>query len=391
MAKYELKSGFTTGTCAAVAAKAATAMLLTGKILEHMNLVTPKGTEADLPLFHVVRKQHQVSCGVIKDAGDDPDVTHQAYVFASVEYFEDREQASDPSYCYRGEEEYESPIYLTGGEGIGWVTRPGLSCPVGYPAINPVPRRMIFEEVWKIRQNSGYDGALKIRIWMPEGKRLAEKTFNSKLGIQGGLSILGTTGIVKPMSEDALIATIKLELHMKAVSGSKHVILTPGNYGEAFIRESLHLSLLDGVTVSNFIKTSCAIAGEEGFDQILFVGHIGKLIKVAGGVENTHSKYGDRRMEILWDCAVSYIEEKEKERILKANTMDEAAQILTELEILEPVMADVVVRIQSYIRAWTSNISVEVVTFSKVFGILGMTTGARNLIDHGFVSIKQKK
>ena len=391
MEKYELKSGFTTGTCAAVAAKAATAMLLTGKILEHMNLVTPKGTEADLPLFHVVRKQNQASCGVIKDAGDDPDVTHQAYVFASVEYFEDMEQTSDPSYCFRGEEGNESPIYITAGEGIGWVTRPGLSCPVGYPAINPVPRKMIFEEVWKIRQESGYDGALKIRIWMPEGEKLAEKTFNSKLGIQGGLSILGTTGIVKPMSEDALIATIKLELHMKAVSGLKHVILTPGNYGEAFIKESLHLSLEDGVTVSNYIKTSCSMAGKEGFDQILFVGHIGKLIKVAGGVENTHSKYGDRRMEILWDCAASYIEEKEKERIFKANTMDEAVQILLELERLEPVMADVVLRIQSYVRSWTGNIPVEVVTFSKVFGILGMTPGARKLIDHGFVSKKQKK
>lgn len=388
MEKFELKSGFTTGTCAAVAAKAATAMLLTGKTLEHMNLMTPKGTEADLPLFHVVRKQDQASCGVIKDAGDDPDVTHQAYVFASAEYFDIKEQALDSCYCFRGEQENSPPIYLTGGEGIGWVTRSGLSSPVGYPAINPVPRKMIFEEVWKIRQKSGYDGALKICIWMPEGKKLAEKTFNSKLGILGGLSILGTTGIVKPMSEDALIATIKLELHMKAVSGSKHVILTPGNYGEAFIKEKLHLSIEDGVTVSNFIKKSCSMAGEEGFDEILFVGHIGKLIKVAGGVENTHSKYGDRRMEILWECAASYTEDKEKERILKANTMDEAIQILTELGILKPVMDQVVLRIQSYVSSWTGNILVEVVTFSKVFGILGMTPLASKLIEHGFAPKK---
>ncbi|WP_077610518.1 cobalt-precorrin-5B (C(1))-methyltransferase CbiD [Clostridium sp. Marseille-P2415] len=392
MEKHELRSGFTTGTCAAVAAKAAAAMLLTGSELEHMELMTPKGRFADLSLFHVALNREKAVCAVKKDAGDDPDVTDQALVFASVEYFNGKEdEPVKRCYCWNGEEaDGVSPLFLAAGEGIGLVTRPGLSCPVGMPAINPVPRSMIFHGVEEARRKAGFEGSLKICIWMPEGRNLAEKTFNPKLGIKGGLSVLGTTGIVNPMSEAALTATIRLELHMKAVAGIRRVILTPGNYGEAFIKEALGLFMEEGVTCSNFIGDALEMAGEEGFGQILLTGHIGKLIKVAGGVSNTHSKYGDRRMEILWDCTAASLEGKSfkrssigmelKNKILLANTMEEAAGILKDYGILEPVMEEAVNRIQKFASLWAGGIKVEVVTFSTVYGILGMSREAQALI-----------
>ncbi|GLC77905.1 cobalt-precorrin-5B (C(1))-methyltransferase CbiD [Lacrimispora brassicae] len=381
MEKQELRNGFTTGTCAAVAAKAAAVMLFTGRKLQHMKLMMPKGRSADLPLFHVLLKQGEVSCAVKKDAGDDPDVTHQAMVFASVQYTDGKKEGQAQGIYRRDGEEGKEPLFLTAGEGIGWVTKPGLSCPPGMPAINPVPRDMIFGGVEEARREAGINSSLTITVWMPEGKALAEKTFNSRLGIQGGLSILGTTGIVKPMSEEALIATILLELHMKAVAGMKGVILVPGNYGEAFIQETLGLSLKDGVTCSNFIGEALKAAGEEGFRRILFAGHIGKLIKVAGGVSNTHSKYGDRRMEILWDCTAPFSEERDglKDKILTANTMEEAAGILKNHGILEPVMEEAVDRIQRYMTLWSGGAEVEVVTFSTMYGILGMSRKAMEL------------
>lgn len=382
MEKKELRSGFTTGTCAAVAAKAAAVMLLTGRELQHMKLMMPKGRSADLPVFHVAIKQDKAECAVKKDAGDDPDVTHQAMVFAAVKYSDEKEVEQAARVYRRDGEEGKGPLFLTAGEGIGWVTRPGLSCPVGMPAINPVPRDMIFRGVEEARREADFDGSLTITIWIPEGKKLAEKTFNSRLGIEGGLSILGTTGIVKPMSEEALIATIRLELHMRAVAGLKRVILVPGNYGEAFIQETLGLDLKAGVICSNFIGEALKAAGEEGFDQILFAGHIGKLIKTAGGVTNTHSKYGDRRMEILWECTAPFSEDRDglKDKILTANTTEEAAGILKSCGILEPVMEEAADRIQRYMTLWSGGRKVEVVTFSTMYGILGMSRGAMELI-----------
>nr|WP_314460183.1 cobalt-precorrin-5B (C(1))-methyltransferase CbiD [uncultured Clostridium sp.] len=387
MEKRELRCGFTTGTCAAVAAKAAAAMLLWGNRLQHMKLITPKGTEADLPLFHVVMKPDKASCAVKKDAGDDPDVTDKALIFASVEFLNETGEGKISACSFVREKTGEfGQLVLTALEGVGRVTKPGLSSPVGYPAINPVPRSMIFDEVDEVRRMAGYNGGLLISVWIPEGSKLAEKTFNSKLGITGGLSILGTTGIVKPMSEEALVATIQLELHMKAVAGLKRVILTPGNYGESFLKEELNLPEGEGVTVSNFIRESCRMVKEEGFEQILFVGHIGKLIKVAGGVENTHSRYGDRRMEVLWDCARNFLGSEEKEAILSANTMETAAGILKELGVLNPVMSEVVKRIKAYMADWTGGILVEVITFSNTLGILSMTPDAPEMMKQYFTA-----
>lgn len=380
MEEKHLRSGFTTGTCAAAAAKAAAAMLLTGEKLPSMAVVTPKGKTADLPLFHIIFQENMVSCAVQKDAGDDPDVTNGTMVFASAEYVTEQEAGSG-CYCWKEGGE-DRPLFLTAGKGIGQVTKPGLSCPVGMPAINPVPRTMIFEGVEEVRKKAGFGSPLKICIWMPEGERLAEKTFNPRLGVVGGLSVLGTTGIVDPMSEDALKATIALELHMKAAEGHRKVILTPGNYGEKFIRETLGLSMDRGVICSNFIGDALGMAEKEGFKQILLIGHLGKLIKTAGGAPNTHSKYGDRRMEILKECLGALPQGKslDKSRILNANTTEEAVEILKDWGVLESVMKEAVDRMQCFASLWAGGISVEVVTFSTVHGILGASSGAGALI-----------
>lgn len=382
--KAGLKRGFTTGTCAAGAAGAAAAMLLTGTIKTTAQVKTPKGTVVTLRLLDMEIKKERVSCGVRKDAGDDPDVTHQTMIYASVEYYKGYLEEE------RGEERFyrQGNLFLTGGRGIGLITKPGLACPVGKHAINPVPRQMIFKEVEEAALLADFEGRLLVRISIPEGERLAAKTFNPRLGIVGGLSVLGTSGIVEPMSEAALKASIRLELHMKAVAGMKAIILTPGNYGERFLKENLGLSLSQGVRCSNYIGETVEMAEGEGLDGILFVGHMGKLIKVAGGVFNTHSKYGDRRMEILWDCTKGYCEDWDeeerrrlKERILGSNTTESATEALEEAGIRKPVMETVADRIREQIMKWHGDpVRVEAVVFSNGGGSLGMTAGALEFI-----------
>ena len=409
MARQPLRSGFTTGTCGAAAAKAAAVCLLTEEMLPQAEILTPKGILASLAVECVSRERDSACFRVQKDAGDDPDVTNGAWVYASVERI-----SGGPEAVWYQSEEYPH-LYLTGGEGIGLVTKPGLSCPVGKHAINPVPRSMIFEAVEAVCEQMESRKMLLIRIKIPQGVELAASTFNPKLGIAGGISVLGTSGIVEPMSEQALLDTIRLELHMKAVAGGRNIILTPGNYGESFLREELQLPLNQAVKCSNFVAEAMRMTAEEGIGRVLFVGHIGKLIKVAGGVENTHSKYGDRRMEILADClrdvvsgvktvtvgmeiVVSGMEslkdslgaaagnaESENKcleaQILASNTTEEALDYLQAAGCRDEVMEAAGCRILSYLTQWAGGkVDVEVVTFSTSHGVLYKSSGAEALI-----------
>lgn len=416
MARQPLRSGFTTGTCGAAAAKAAAVCLLTEEMLPQAEILTPKGILASLAVECVSRERDSACFRVQKDAGDDPDVTNGAWVYASVERI-----SGGPEAVWYQSEEYPH-LYLTGGEGIGLVTKPGLSCPVGKHAINPVPRSMIFEAVEAVCEQMESRKMLLIRIKIPQGVELAASTFNPKLGIAGGISVLGTSGIVEPMSEQALLDTIRLELHMKAVTGGRNIILTPGNYGESFLREELQLPLNQAVKCSNFVAEAMRMTAEEGIGRVLFVGHIGKLIKVAGGVENTHSKYGDRRMEILADClrdvvsgvktvtvgmeiVVSGMETVEagtkslkdslgaaagnaesenkclEAQILASNTTEEALDYLQAAGCRDEVMEAAGCRILSYLTQWAGGkVDVEVVTFSTSHGVLYKSSGAEALI-----------
>ncbi|MEG0812354.1 MAG: cobalt-precorrin-5B (C(1))-methyltransferase CbiD [Clostridium sp.] len=376
--KTKLRCGFTTGTCAAAAVKAAAQMLLSGTSLSDISLVLPNGSSKVFPVEQIAVGSDTVSCAIRKDAGDDPDVTDGILIYASVSRIPADLAAAyavnQP--CYRFE---DNPfLFLTGGVGIGMVTKQGLSCEPGGYAINPVPRRMIFEEAAAVCIQFGIspEETLWIEISAPEGKKLAEKTFNKNLGIVGGLSILGTSGIVNPMSEEALVETIRLDIRVKAQEGRTVLAVAPGNYGEAFLKDKLGISMNSFVKCSNFIGDAFRMMREEQVTEVLLAGHLGKLIKVAGGVLNTHSKYGDRRMEILCTCAEEAgVSPLLAESILHMNTSEEASEYLRQIGYLDQVMNVVVNRIQRVLEDY-SGISVEVVVFSNVQGLLGMTDGA---------------
>ena len=289
-----MRYGFTTGSCAAAASKAAAYMLLTGKRKTEITIETPKGIPYTAQLINIVRSEKEVSCAVEKDGGDDPDITTGALIYAKVSYG-----------VLALEEKQGSPqIVIDGGIGVGRVTKSGLDQPVGNAAINHVPREMIEKEVLQVCSLMDYKGSLMVEIFVPEGEYLAEHTFNPRLGIVGGISILGTSGIVEPMSNQAILDTIKVELNQRMAQGYDYVAVSPGNYGLDFMKKTYGYDLDKSVKCSNFIGDTIDMAIELGFQKMLLTGHIGKLIKVSGGIMNTHSKEGDCRMELIVASAV---------------------------------------------------------------------------------------
>ena len=323
-----MRCGYTTGSCAAGAARAATEMLLTGARVENVALDTPKGIRLSLEILNAEMADDFASCAVQKDSGDDPDITNGILVYATARRI-------------------ASGIAIEGGRGVGRVTKEGLDQPVGAAAINSVPRRMIAEQVEEACRNCGYEGGIEIVISIPDGEALAKKTFNPRIGIEGGISVIGTTGIVEPMSNAALVDTIRLELSVLSASSAKGVLLCPGNYGETFARESLGLSMKRQVSTSNFIGDAIEAAVSYGFERILLVGHIGKLVKLGINLSNTHSAYGDGRMETLIACALECGGDLPLlKRILNCVTTDAALDALSEAGLLEPTMQVLGRRIQ---------------------------------------------
>lgn len=353
-----MKYGFTTGSCAAAASGAAAYMLLTGKTKTDITVETPSGRIFKAAILDIKRSENSVSCAVRKTAGDDPDITDGALIYSEVSI-------------------RESGFSIDGGKGVGRVTRPGLDQPVGAAAINRVPREMIEKEVREVCSFAGYSGGLKIIISVPEGERLAEKTFNPKLGIAGGISILGTSGIVEPMSERAFIETIRLELRQKRAEGERRAVISPGNYGREFMKKSYGFDLDRSVKCGNFIGLTVDMAKEEGFAELLLVGHIGKLIKVAGGIMNTHSREADCRMEILASLGLLCGADGGTARsILRCALTDEAVEILDEAGIKQAVMDMAVERICGNLERRTEKMKIECMMFSNKFGELGKSREA---------------
>ena len=361
----KLRLGYTTGSCAAAAAKAAAVMLLTGRRLETVALLTPKGIRLELEVREVETGPGYVSCAIAKDAGDDPDVTNGALIFARVSRRE------------------EPGIVIDGGPGVGRVTKPGLDQPVGAAAINSVPRRMIRENLEEVCALADWSGGLEAVISVPEGERLAKKTFNPRLGIAGGISILGTTGIVEPMSDGALVGTIRAELSQRRAAGDRYVLLTPGNYGSEFIRDGLGLDPALAVQTSNFIGDALDLCRELGFSGALLVGHVGKLVKLAGGMLNTHSRWGDCRMEILAAHAGAAGAPPERlGALLECAACDDALRILREAGVYRETLERVTRRAAFHLSARAGeDLEVGTVLFSKVYGILGRTENAEALLN----------
>ena len=361
----KLRLGYTTGSCAAAAAKAAAVMLLTGRRLETVALLTPKGIRLELEVREVETGPGYVSCAIAKDAGDDPDVTDGALIFARVSRRE------------------EPGIVIDGGPGVGRVTKPGLDQPVGAAAINSVPRRMIRENLEEVCALADWSGGLEAVISVPEGERLAKKTFNPRLGIAGGISILGTTGIVEPMSDGALVGTIRAELSQRRAAGDCYVLLTPGNYGSEFIRDGLGLDPALAVQTSNFIGDALDLCRELGFSGALLVGHVGKLVKLAGGMLNTHSRWGDCRMEILAAHAGAAGAPPERlGALLECAACDDALRILREAGVYRETLERLTRRAAFHLSARAGeDLEVGTVLFSKVYGILGRTENAEALLN----------
>ena len=359
----KLRLGYTTGSCAAAAAKAAAWMLLTGNRKERISLDTPKGIPLDLEVKEISMSGESVTCAIEKDSGDDPDVTRGTLIFATV-------TRSD-----------EPGVSIDGGFGIGRVTRRGLDQPVGNAAINSVPRRMILENVEEVAALADYHGGLSVVISAPEGEQLAKKTFNPRLGIEGGISILGTSGIVEPMSEKALVDTIRVELNQRKANGAEYVLLTPGNYGADFIHNELGLDLKIAVQVSNFIGDALDICKELGFKGALLIGHVGKLVKIGGGMLNTHSKYGDCRMEILAAHAGAAGVPAEKiAEILDCVACDDVLRILQETPCYEETLTRLTGRVEFHLQHRGDEMLTGAMLFSKEYGMLGKSSYADMLL-----------
>ena len=358
-----LRMGYTTGSCAAAAAKAAAWMLLSGRRKETIRLMTPKGVELTLAVRDIRLSPDCVSCAIQKDSGDDPDITRDTLIYAEVRKTED------------------ASIVIDGGQGVGRVTKPGLDQPVGAAAINSVPRRMIGENVSEVCALLGYSGGLRVVISAPEGEMLAKKTFNPRLGIVGGISILGTTGIVEPMSEQALVDTIRVELRQRRESGADYVLLSPGNYGADYIKDAMGIDPATAVMTSNFIGDTLEMCRELGFHGALLIGHIGKLVKLAGGMWNTHSRYGDCRMDILAACAAAEgLHGAAAEELLQCATCDDALRLLKENDCFDAVLRRLAARIGTMMQYKSGEMEAGAILFSKEYGYLCQTQGAAELL-----------
>ena len=281
-APVQLKKGFTTGTCAQASAKASAIMLTTGKLVETVEVETACGTVLCIALHDQEIASEYARCSVIKDSGDDPDVTHRAKIFAEVRF------------------SLEPGIAIKGGKGVGKITKPGLPVGIGEYAINPIPRKMIVKELssYLSSQRDPKKG-FEVIISVPRGEELAKQTFNPRLGIEGGISILGTTGIVEPKSLAAYRVSLSLELDVIKASGKNKVALVLGYVGEKFCKETLGLEDDAIVKIGDHVGFMLEECARKGFKDVLLAGHIGKLAKVAHGQFNTHCQYGDGRLETI--------------------------------------------------------------------------------------------
>ena len=354
----KLRFGYTTGTCAAAATKAAALGLVTGKMPERVEIMTPKGILLNLEVLEAKLEKDHASCAIKKFSGDDPDATDGIMVYSEVSWRK------------------EPGIFVDGGVGVGRVTKPGLKQAIGEPAINPVPMEMIKRSAEEALSDGAAAEGLKVVISIPEGVEIAKKTFNPRLGIEGGISVLGTSGIVEPMSEKALLDTIELEIKQKHANGINRLIMVPGNYGADFIREQCGVKDEQIVKCSNYLGQGLDMASSEGIPELLFAGNIGKLIKLTGGIMNSHSREADGRAELMAACAIrAGCDIKTARAILDCLTTDEMLAIIKDAGLLEKTMEIVAEKIDFYVNNRTrSEMKISVVVFSSVYGIL-CTTG----------------
>ncbi len=358
-----LRRGHTTGTCAAAASKAAALALLAGGDVGSVEIATPKGITLRLPVEDLSVSDGRARCAVRKDGGDDIDVTHGTLVYSEV-------ALSDAG------------ISIDGGTGVGRVTRKGLDQPPGNAAINRVPRSMIKEALEDVAMSCGYSGGFDVTISVPDGENLAGRTFNPRLGIVGGISILGTSGIVEPMSETALVDTIRTEMRMRAANGWKTLLVVPGNYGKDFSDGIPGIDSDIAVKCSNFVGEMLDYACELKVDVVL-VANLGKMVKVAGGIMNTHSRNADSRMEILAaNAAVAGARIGTVRDVMGCISTDDALEVLDRDGLIPEVSRILMEKVEFHMNHRTGGaIRTAAVMFSSVYGLLGKTSLADEMLD----------
>ncbi|HGM5488879.1 TPA: cobalt-precorrin-5B (C(1))-methyltransferase CbiD [Serratia fonticola] len=359
------RKGYTTGSCATAAAKVAALMVLRQQVIHQVSIVTPSGVTLNLNVEQPLIEGQQATAAIRKDGGDDVDATHGMLICARVSLTDEHQQ-----------------ILLQGGEGVGTVTRNGIGLPIGSAAINRTPRQTIEAAV---REAIGPQRGAVVEIFAPEGVERAGKTYNGRLGILGGISIIGTTGIVTPMSEESWKRSLALELEVKRAAGQDRVILVPGNHGERFVREQLGLDGQRVVTMSNFVGYMLQETVRLGFRQVLLVGHPGKLIKVAAGIFHTHSHIADGRMEtLIAHLALMGAPVELLRQVEQCATTEAALELISEQgwqEVFPRIAQRICQRVQEMLRFSSNPPGCDVILFSFDQQILGCNRPLQDIVE----------
>lgn len=339
-------------------------MLLSGRAVDSATIMTPKGLPVTVDLLDIGRATDAVTCAVTKDGGDDFDATDGTLIYATVSRSE------------------LSGVRVDGGSGVGRVTQEGLDQPVGAAAINHVPREMIEREVAAVCAENGYDGGISVVVSAPEGEAIAKKTFNPRLGIVGGISILGTTGIVEPQSLQALLDTVEAEVKVRAAQSTR-LVMTPGSYGEKFLETFALPAGIPEVKCSNFVGQTLDLCAINGFEEVLLVSHIGKLVKVAGGIMDTHSRTADCRCEIFCaHAALAGADADTAHALMEAATADACLDILDAEGLTDAVRRSLSEAIQDKLDHRVAGaFRIGAVAFSNKRGFLFATPVGQALVD----------
>ena len=373
----ELRGGYTTGACVAAGAKAAALYLKDGLAADVVEITALDGTRLMIPVKKIEKLAEDslapvIRAEIVKDAGDDPDITNGTSVFVTLTLARPEDELKAvPGLSVRHEN-----ILFEAGEGIGHATKPGLSLSVGEPAINPGPRKLVYNS---LLEALGTPKPCRVRIDIPAGRELARKTLNPVLGIEGGISIIGTTGVLRPMSEEAFKESLVPQIKVARAAGFDTQIFVPGKIGER-IAASWGLPEAGMVQTSNFIGYMLEAAAEIGLKRILLFGHIGKLAKVAAGVFHTHNRVGDARLEVLaaYSGAMGMPGEG-IERILGAVTTEEALPVIGEYgleKVYEVIAARASYRAE---RLIFNKVQVGTVLVTLQGELLGMDDRAREI------------
>ncbi len=359
----KLRCGYTTGSCAAAAAKAALIMLLEGNEIYNVTIQTPNGHLFVAEITDIKRniEEHSLTCAVTKDAGDEPDITDGLKIYATVSLIDTSEKAGSGE-C----------VVIDGGKGIGIVTRPGLSVPVGCAAINPIPKEMIRKSLVEILKEHKLTGRrVKVVISSPDAVEVAEKTYNPKMGIVGGITILGNTGIIEPLSNEMVLYSLKSEIDIRKAEGETVLILSPDGCGISYLSDKYGINGDLAVLCYNFVRDAVLAAKDAGFEKILIVGRMGKLVKVSEGAQNTHTGIGaDRRMEIIADLTQLFLKKNSPPELLDnikaGRDFDNVVRMITEAGIRDEVFSEMAIRIKRHMEGWTDGkVQVETVLFNN--------------------------